>query len=77
MPVWTIALSTRLEAFINEMVKSGLYANPEEVVITALERYRDDIAAEMDLVARIDAGKIATSSLQAVLLTTKMQDIRG
>ncbi|MCW0236339.1 MAG: hypothetical protein OJJ21_22265 [Ferrovibrio sp.] len=67
MHVRTIELAAELDAFVEEVVLTGRHANPDEVVVTALERYSPAIDAELDLAARIDAGDADMAALQAFL----------
>jgi Arc/MetJ-type ribon-helix-helix transcriptional regulator len=67
MPVRTIELPNALDAFIDNMVASGRHATSDDVVVTALERYSADIDAELELVARIDAGDADMAVLEAFM----------
>lgn len=67
MPMRTIELPDHLDAFIEGLVIIGRHRSPDEVIITALERYQEDIISELCLAALIDAGEADMTTLQSFL----------
>ena len=67
MPVLTIGLPGHLDRFINGLVEIGRHAHPDDVIVTALERYCEDIVSELCFSARIDAGEADMAALKAFL----------
>lgn len=67
MPVQAVKLTDHLNKFIADMVQAGRHASQDEVIAVALERYQEDIAAELELAARIDAGVADMAALEAFL----------
>ncbi len=65
MPVLTIGLPSYLNVFINGLVEIGRNVDADEVIVTALERYRIDIVSELCLAAQIDAGEADMAALQS------------
>lgn len=67
MPVLTIGLPGHLHQFINGLVEIGRHVHPDDVIVTALERYCEDIVSELCFAARIDAGDADMAALKAFL----------
>lgn len=67
MPVLTIGIPSHLNVFINGLVEIGRNVDADEVIVTALERYRMDIVSELILAAQIDAGEADMTTLQSLL----------
>lgn len=67
MPIRTVAFLDSHTAFIDGMVQIGKHASPDGVVVTALERYREDIVSELALAVRIEAGEADMDVLRSFL----------
>lgn len=68
MAILTIGLPSHLDRFINGLVEIGRHAHPDDVVVTALERYCEDIASELCFAACIDEGEADMAALKAFLV---------
>lgn len=67
MPIRAVAFTDSHNAFIEGMVEIGKHASPDGVVVTALERYREDIVSELALAVRIEAGEADMDVLRSFL----------
>lgn len=63
----TIELPDDLNAFVEHMVQIGCHASTDDVVLTAIERYQEDIAAELERVAQIYSGEADMATLASFL----------
>ena len=67
MPVLTIGLPGHLHRFINGLVEIGRHTHRDDVIVTALERYCEDIVSELCLSVSIDAGEADMSAFKSFL----------
>jgi Arc/MetJ-type ribon-helix-helix transcriptional regulator len=72
MPIRTIQLPDHLNAFIDEQVRLGRHNSPDDVIGTAVERYAQDVAAELELATLLNTGDFDRTTVRALLMQVSL-----